>query len=112
MECREIIYNPLCPRCISKEIMQWLDGKSINQKIQQELSNYLLKNEGYGEGVRCIICKNNYVDICPYCLTEHVYEFLKRIKANREILNEFFEFFNFDFEHSGYSRDFEEDIAR
>jgi len=112
MECKEVIYNPLCPKCIAGEMQQWLDGTEVSKKIQQEIKNYLLKNEGYGETAKCVICNDNYTDICPYCLTEHVYEFLKRIKANREILNEFFEFFNFDFEHSGYSRDFEEDIAR
>lgn len=110
MECKEIICNPLCAGCLAKEMRQWLDGTALNTKIQQEINAYILKNEGYEEGSRCIICRNNYADICPYCLTEHVYEFLKRVKVNKKILAEFFEFFNFDFGHSGYSKDFEEDI--
>lgn len=108
MECKEIIYNPLCARCLAKEMQQWLDGIALNRKIQQEINAYILRKEGYNEGSKCILCRDNYTDVCPYCLTEHVYEFMKRVNAKKEILNEFFEFFNFDFEHSGYSKEFED----
>jgi len=33
---------------------------------------------------------------------------LKKIKVNKAILKEFLEFFNYDFEHTGYSKDAEE----
>lgn len=108
-ECKEVIYNPLCPSCLAKEMQQWLDGNAISKKIQKEIKNYIIRTEGYSDSMKCIICKDNYTDICPYCFTEHVYEFLQKIKANKQIINEFFDFFNFDFEHSGYSKDFEEE---
>jgi hypothetical protein len=107
-ECREVIFNPLCPQCIANEVNHWLDGSPIRKRVQEEINLYISRNEGYQESMKCAVCRSNYADICPYCLTEHVYELLIRMKAGKKMLGEFLDFFNFDFEHSGYSKDFEE----
>jgi hypothetical protein len=107
-ECKDVIFNPLCPDCLSEEVEQWLDGNPIGKKVMPAVAAYIERNEGFKEeAMKCAVCSTNYTDICPYCLTEHVYEVLLRYKANKKMLAEFIDFFNFDFEHSGYSKDFE-----
>lgn len=68
-----------------------------------KLENYLkwIENRTY-EGTSCIKCKNNSAIVCPYCFTEYVLQELKKLEANKIVLKEFFVFFNFDFDHTGY----------
>ena len=107
--CSEAITNPLCPNCLTTEIKAWLT-------LYPDLSNHLFpKLEAYlrdletnpEESIRCIKCNKRAV-ICPYCFTFYVLVELKKINANKLILKEFFEFFNFDLHHTGYSEEAEE----
>jgi len=177
LECKEEIFNPICPLCLANSIKEWLKikeeefsnnirNKSINNKINRNfnnkrnedinnkkidnnkeiktqeinnkrnrsinngktinkkskdaiklklLENYindLMKNNEKfaSNSILCIKCKSKSVYLCPYCFTEIILNKLKQIKASKKLKQEFFELFNFDFEHNGYSREFEEEI--
>ena len=105
--CSEAITNPLCPFCLTTEIEAWLTlYPSLKQELMPKLENYLKKanNKITNYGTRCIKCKINRAFVCPYCFTEYVFNELIDMGAEKIILKEFFEFFNFDFGHKGYTR--------
>jgi len=106
-ECSEAIINPLCPVCLTTEIEAWLTlYPNLGSHLLPKLHEYLEKNTTKNK-VKCIICKNKKTSICPYCFTKHVLKELKEVSAGRIVLKEFFEFFNFDFHHTGYSKEAE-----
>ncbi len=105
LECDEAIFNPICPRCLSKEIKQWTinKNKEVKNLVKEEIKTILrfaLDKKG------CLVCGRD-VFLCPYCFTERIYLRMKNEKIPRSILKEFLDFFNFDFDHTGYSKDME-----
>jgi len=108
--CKEAVINPICPICIATEIEAWLTlYPNLRKELHKLLEKYLERvNNRKEEATSCIKCKNKRASICPYCFTEHVLSELKRLDVNHIILKEFFEFFNFDFNHTGYSKEAEE----
>jgi len=109
--CREAVTNPLCPFCLTIEIEAWLTlYPSLKQQILPKLNKYLKKtnNKITNYGTQCIKCKINRAFVCPYCFTANVFDELQKINAEKIILKEFFEFFNFDLHHTGYTKEAEE----
>ena len=73
-----------------------------------KLNRYLYRIEDkLTDSTECIKCKDKRAAVCPYCFTDFVLMELKKIRANRIVLKEFLEFFNFDFDHDGYSKEAE-----
>lgn len=109
-ECSEAVINPICPFCLRTELEAWLTlYPSLKHDIQPQLKKYLQKIDSEeNPSTRCIRCGFESTLVCPYCFTEFILEELKKIHANKIILKEFFQFFNFDFEHTGYSKEAEE----
>jgi hypothetical protein len=143
LECGEEIFNPLCPKCLAREIDVWLENQQ--SKIKKSLRIPRLKSRGLfgtfgcsemqrpkGRGfnrisdikktvkgeikkilevnkehnyTKCILCKRKDVFLCPYCFTERIYNRLKNARINSKILSNFLTLFNFDLEHTGYSKD-------
>lgn len=111
--CNETITNPLCPFCLAQEVKAWLTFyPHLKEDILSSLNDYLIKinNNLTNYGVICIKCHERRASVCPYCFTEFVFGELIKVKANKMILKEFFEFFNFDFGHKGYTK-FAEEIG-
>ena len=108
--CSEAVTNPLCPACLTIEIEAWLTlYPDLKRELLPRLKKYLYSLEkSVPEATICIKCRNKRVSVCPYCFTNFVFNELKKIHANKIILKEFFEFFNFDLEHTGYSQEAEE----
>jgi len=111
LSCREPIYNPLCPDCISREFKVWISKypEEIKEEILSSLSKFLEDNSYLkGSSHKCIACGRNNVYLCPYCFTEFLFNLLKKSKStkiNKTLLGEFLMLFNFDFEHTGYYKD-------
>ena len=107
--CGQAVTNPLCPVCLTTEIEAWLTlYPNLRSELIPRLYKYLERTKHrINDSTQCIKCQNKRASICPYCFTEHVLHELKKIKANRIILKEFLQFFNFDFEHTGYSKEAE-----
>jgi len=105
MECKEEIFNPICPSCLSEEIKEWLVGKEkkIIDIVEKEISKIMMFKTNKKGCLRC----NQDTFMCPYCFTERIYLKLKKEKVSRKILKEFLTFFNYDMEHTGYSKDME-----
>ena len=109
--CGEAITNPLCPFCLTIEIKAWLTlyphlSQDILPKIKKDLDN--INNHITNYGTICIKCNRNSAYVCAYCFTEFVFYELKNLNVEKFIINEFFEFFNFDLEHAGYSKEAEQ----
>ncbi|MEM4230530.1 MAG: hypothetical protein QXF25_01515 [Candidatus Pacearchaeota archaeon] len=106
LECGEEIFNPLCPKCLAREIEVWLESHSSKIKtiVKNEIKKILKFNKEHNH-TKCILCKKKDVFLCPYCFTERIYNKLKNAKVNSKILNNFLTLFNFDLEHTGYSKD-------
>lgn len=112
--CGEIIYNPICPECLAVEVQEWLEDKSGIPRLKKEVIRVVNNLTGYGKqirGLRCVTCNHPSAFMCPYCFTEEVYAKLKQRKASKELLQEFLETFNFDFNHQGYSKDLYEEAG-
>lgn len=107
--CSEAITNPICPSCLTTEIEAWLTlYPNLRRELLPKLRKYIWEIQSrLTEYTSCIKCGNKNAAICPYCFTEHTLRELKKLDANRIILKEFFEFFNFDFDHTGYTKDAE-----
>ncbi len=113
IECKEGIFNPICPFCLAQEIKAWLDqanNKKLRRIVMQEIRK-ILNNSFISTFIsnKCIKCKNYTSFMCPYCFTEKIYNAIKnsKIKNKKRIREEFLTFFNFDFEHTGYGKELE-----
>ncbi|MFA5259165.1 MAG: hypothetical protein WC979_06665 [Candidatus Pacearchaeota archaeon] len=108
--CSIAVTNPICPSCLSLEIEAWLTlYPNLKREILPQIKQYLDRIEDkIVDSTKCITCNQNRVAVCPYCFTDFVFSQLKKANANKVILKEFFEFFNFDFEHNGYCNEAEE----
>lgn len=107
--CSIAVTNPLCPNCLATEIEAWLTlYPNLRKELLPRMKRYI---ENIGEQAieftQCIKCGNKTASVCPYCFTDQVLKELKKLETNKIILKEFFEFFNFDFDHTGYSREAE-----
>lgn len=113
LECNEAIYNPVCHVCLADGIKQWLreqDNIEIRKSLIAEISRFLKSNEKLAESpqaVRCVACGRNITILCPYCFTEIIYKKLKSLTKSKKLQADFLSLFNFDFEHTGYSKDAE-----
>lgn len=98
--CMEAVTNPVCSSCLETQMSVWLN------EVNPELINGLREktNEvSFGLNVvgACILC-NKEMNVCTYCYTEHIFNWL--IKTNKELAKRFMVYFNFDLEHSGYHK--------
>jgi hypothetical protein len=112
LSCHEAVSNPICPDCLSFQIEAWLTSISaypLKNKIMKRIRDYINSQHDYvGESTICIVCGKTKASICPYCFTNYVYALLKCLNVNKSIIKEFLQFFNYDLEHNGYSKDAEE----
>ena len=109
--CSEAITNPLCPFCLTIEIEAWLTlYPNLKRELLPRLNKYLdkISNKITNYGMICIKCKDQRAFVCTYCFTDYVFNELQDINAEKIILKEFFEFFNFDLDQTGYTKEAEE----
>lgn len=107
--CSEAVTNPICPSCLSTEIEAWLTlYPNLRNLLLPRISTFIHHSEDTAtDSTECILCHDKRAAVCPYCFTHKVLFELKKIHADKMILKEFFEFFNFDFDHTGYSKEAE-----
>ncbi len=104
--CSEIVTNPICPECLTTEIRAWLTMyPDLTKALIPKLVSYLKRVDDHRhlEGTKCIKCNKSRAFVCPYCFTTYVLTELKRLEANKIVLKEFMEFFNYDFDHDYFS---------
>lgn len=115
LECKEAVFNPICPSCLAFQLEVWLSSISsypLKNKILSRIKEYVEKTDNLvKESTICVSCKKPRASLCPYCFTNYVFILLKEMQVHRTILKEFLQFFNYDFEHTGYSRESEKLLA-
>ncbi|MCC7575007.1 hypothetical protein KO361_05425 [Candidatus Woesearchaeota archaeon] len=97
--CEEYITNPLCPECIGAQIKTWLLEAKPELIDLLDLETSKLSQHLFNKNF-CISCKKD-MDVCSYCYTEHVLEWLED-KLSKELLSDFVKFFHYDFHRKGY----------
>jgi len=112
--CSEAITNPICPFCLTTEIEAWLTlyphlRKDLLKKIHEYLNN--ISNIITTYGTTCIKCNEKRAHVCTYCFTDFVYRELMKLPSGKFVMNEFLEFFDFDFDHTGYSENKNEEVS-
>jgi predicted amidophosphoribosyltransferase len=120
LECGEDIHNSICPCCLFEETKQWFaESRNISPEkvlnISREIKKFIERDTALAKSINnhqeCLICRDSSSYLCPYCFTEFLLKILKKNKVSREIMKEFFVFFNYDFEHTGYSKEAEKYIG-
>ncbi|MCF7871961.1 hypothetical protein K9L97_02910 [Candidatus Woesearchaeota archaeon] len=100
--CGQQITNPLCPERLAEQMTTWLAEskpeliKALNNKTDEFLSR------SYGDDF-CIVTGKK-MDVCPYCYTEHIFNWLVSLKVSSELLAEYITYFHFDGGRLGYYR--------
>lgn len=104
--CSIAVTNPICPACLIQEIEAWTTTyPDLKENLMPKLYEYLHQEQEriIFQATRCIKCNEEIGIVCPYCFTNFVFLELKKLKVSKLVLKEFLEFFNFDFDHTGYS---------
>ena len=86
--CKEPVTNPVCQDCLAEAIEQWLHEAAPEKIASLHEETEMIKSP---YGVNCIRCKQAF-EICTYCYTRHIFNWLHDGKLQLEFL----EFFNFD----------------
>lgn len=111
LDCNEPTSNPLCPICLTTQIQVWLSSypdRHLTNKILEKIKKYVEKTNNLESSyTKCVACGRQRASLCPYCFTNYIFNLLKSMKVNRIVLKEFLQFFNYDFEHVGYSKEAE-----
>ncbi|NQU98393.1 hypothetical protein HQ533_02915 [Candidatus Woesearchaeota archaeon] len=90
--CNEAITNPVCMGCVEEEIKAWLC--EVKPELVEELYTKTEEiDSGFGE-TSCILC-HNWMSVCTYCYTIHIFDWLK-IRAP-ELSKSFRTIFNFNY---------------
>jgi ferredoxin len=97
--CRETVTNPVCPECLAEEMAAWL-GESRPDLVD----GLRLKTKGMAQHLfddnKCVLCGKD-LDVCSYCFTEHIFEWLLSLKEHA-LLKEYMVYFNYDLGGKGY----------
>ncbi len=104
--CREAVTNPVCPDCLAEQIAAWLGEREPGLIAELRLKTRQMSMHLFDED-KCVICFKG-MDICAYCYTEHIFDWLKTTK-NSELVNGFLSAFHFDLERKGYVKRAEEE---
>jgi len=107
LNCKEPIFNPLCPECIAKGFEQWISRyPDAKNKTLANIKEFLKRNQRFNNNSqKCVVCRRKSVYLCPYCFTEFLLTTLKKTQADKKIIGEFLFLFNFDFDHNGYYKE-------
>ena len=98
--CDQQITNPLSPERLAEQIKTWLGETkpSLIGALQKRTDEFLPMHTGED---RCVITGKR-MNVCPYCYTEHIFNWLVSLKVDSSLLAEFILFFHFDGGKLGY----------
>ena len=94
IDCGDVVTNPVCQQCTNKSVRQWLLEKNLPvYNLDSRLATF--------EEDSCIKCDGK-LNICRYCHTKNILDWLKTTTNNKKVLAEFLEYFHFDLHKKGY----------
>ena len=93
----QIITNPICPYCFSREVNEWVRDRKTSEKTKKEIKKRLSKlsfNAGNTpSNTKCILCGQKRVNLCTFCFTLKAFKIIKE-SADKPTLKDFEEDFN------------------
>ena len=96
-DCVQVITNPICPNCFSRQVLSWLRDKNLPEnkmkKIRQFLKILVREAGETPSDTKCIICGNKKVNLCLYCFTNKAARIVER-NTNEEVIESFNEDFD------------------
>jgi len=96
-DCVQVITNPICPHCFSRQVLFWLRDKNLPEskmkKIKRFLKRLYKEAEETPSNTRCIICGNNEVNLCLHCFTNKAYSIVEK-NTDKKTTEDFDEDFN------------------
>jgi len=98
LECNTPIANPICPECVVKEFVMWLDKfprvRGKGETIRQ-IKNILRENEKFeGNSGKCIECGEHNTFMCPHCFIMEISKIIRANIKDRRVSEEFFRMFH------------------
>jgi hypothetical protein len=98
-KCLHVISNPVCSECFLGHVNEWLSGRRISSEKKTEVIDELrrsikISDEGISD-VDCVICHENTVDFCTYCLVLRTKWILKKLN-DKEMIDDFDDVFNYE----------------
>ena len=109
--CNDVIVHPLCPFCVSLQMKAWLTyHPSLNNRLFPNIREYLnkIKDKFENHGTNCIKCMDKKAAICPGCFTENIFRKLRGMNTKKSILQEYYDFFNYDLDRTKYTDEAEQ----
>lgn len=109
LDCGDEIIHPLCPYCVARAFLQWLEKfpkeyDGIRVKVERFLRGHFnMKHKSKS----CVSCGKNRTYVCPRCFTEYLYSLIKEAGLGVRAMTEFLFMFNFDFDKKSYAKDLE-----
>lgn len=107
--CSEAVYNPLCHDCLAKQVKAWLSSyPDIKKRMLPKISSFVKEvNDLIIDLTICVACRQNKAALCPYCFSDRIFRMLKKEKIAPSVIGDFLSTFNFDFDHTGYIKEAE-----
>ncbi len=97
--CEEAITQPICISCLEQEMEVWLRERrpELVDEMKAKADELWIPRGG----AQCLKCKSD-MDVCAYCFTKHMLEWLKK---HPQLIPEFMMYFNFDLHYHGYAKE-------
>ena len=75
-ECNGTIKNPICPKCVRKEIESWVSDVDIKAILEFEEFSEEFSIAQDSESATCIRCSSDF-SICSWCYLNRVKSWIK-----------------------------------
>jgi len=98
--CEQQITNPICPERLESQMKTWLveTRPELIELLEEESKVFMPCTDS--DDV-CIITKAR-MNVCVYCYTEHIFNWLRSLKVDKTVMQEFMQYFDFDLGRKGY----------
>ena len=102
--CLQGIKNPICSKCRIREIEYWLKESAIDKRIKGKILKEIRKrfNVEIISESKCIICSDEFLNLCGYCFFHEIYKILKKYNVTRNQIVPYLETFNYRFFDNNY----------
>ena len=98
LQCREVISNPICEHCYTKQVKLWMEESEIDVKTRNQVLKRIKsvnsKDFEYEDGLNCIFCGKE-TSLCSHCFFFRVFRILITSKISDGDIKMFLKIFNY-----------------
>ncbi|MBS3123981.1 hypothetical protein J4437_05095 [Candidatus Woesearchaeota archaeon] len=96
IECDEVITEPICAECLAERMRSFVEEH--DSKLAAKIQSSVIED---GES-ECIFCSKK-MNLCAYCFSREIYDFLVEKKPHdEELIEDFVSRFDFDLRRTIY----------